>query len=493
MSDSIQRLIFFLAAAAIALAAVIEPAEARVAARKDSGAAGPLLTLEQYLGSVRARNEDVKSAIQASEAAALQAYDARLLTSPQLFGSASTTSDERFNPQFRADKILNDSYQLGLQQQTKFGLGAKLYYGLSKTDVPGAFPTFHEARPTLELSQQLWRNGFGSETRAQIESISAATRARAEAESYRANALLLDAELAYWRLALARETARVQGEALDRANRLTAWADRRARSGLADRADSLQAQANRKARELELRQARDAEQAAQRAFNSARGIDENEVTERLQPLTQDVIDRMQVPAERQTRGDVQAAKLQARAAAAAARLGAEKSRPSVELFGTFAANGFDSSRGAAVDQSFSTERPTTTVGLRFTAPLDFSAATRSREGYAKERMATETVLSRKTFEERRDWRDVTQKFGEAKERLTLYQELEKTQRAKLDYERDRHNRGRSTTQQVLLYELDYEQAQFGRIRTLAELLQLNAQMKLYGADALRPASHEVSE
>ncbi|MCM2280659.1 MAG: TolC family protein [Bdellovibrionaceae bacterium] len=484
------RLFFLLISAiALVLAALVEPVEAQ----SKRAASGPLLSIDDYLKSVREGNEAVQAAVQSSEAASLTASDASLLTSPQAFGSASSTSDERFNPQFRANKILNDNYQLGLQQQTTFGLGAKLYYSLSRTEVPGAFPTFHEARPTLELTQQLWRNGFGSETRAQIQAIKAGARARSESEAFRANSLILDAELAYWRLVLARETRRVQEEALERADRLVSWAGRRASSGLADRADSLQAQANQKARQLELRAAIDAERAAARTFNSARGVDQNDVSERLQPLTQDVIDRMQAPTSRASRGDIKAAQLQAQAAAANSKLGSEKGRASVEIFGQFATNGFDADRAEAIDQSFTTERPTTTIGVRFTVPLDFSAASRSRQGYEKEKLAADTIFKRKTFEEARDWQDVTQKFTEAKSRLGLYQELEQTQRAKLEYERARHNRGRSTTQQVLLYELDYEQAQFGRIRTLAELLQLNAQMKLYGTSAFRPESDEVED
>lgn len=459
---------------------------------RDNVSPETLLTVESYIAAVREGNEAVRAAIHSSEAASLTASEGTLVTSPQLFGSATTTSDERFNPQFRANKILNDSYQLGLQQQTNFGLGAKLYYGLSKTEVPGAFPTFHEARPTLELAQQIWRNGFGSETRAQITAIKTGSRARAEAEAYRATALLLDAELAYWRLALARETVRVQREALERADRLVAWARRRASTGLADRADSLQAQANQKARALELRSALDLERAATRTFNSVRGLDANEVKERLQPLTQDVIDRMTVPTTREKRGDLEAARLQALASAANAKLGAEKTKPTVELFGQFAANGFNSRQSEAINQSFTTERPTTTIGIRFSAPLELGAASRAREGYIKEQAAAEALYRRKTFDESRDWQDITQKFDEAKARLTLYQELERTQKSKLEYERDRHNRGRSTTQQVLLYELDYEQSQLGRIRTLAEILQLNAQMKLYGASAVRPEGSDES-
>jgi outer membrane protein TolC len=66
--------------------------------------------------------------------------------------------------------------------------------------------------------------------------------------------------------------------------------------------------------------------------------------------------------------------------------------------------------------------------------------------------------------------------------LDLYERLEKTQLNKLEHERIRRSQGRTTTQQVLNFELDYEQAQLSRLRAMSEMLQLIAQMKLYGGN-----------
>jgi outer membrane protein TolC len=120
------------------------------------------------------------------------------------------------------------------------------------------------------------------------------------------------------------------------------------------------------------------------------------------------------------------------------------------------------------------------IGLRATIPLDLGTLKRAREGHAAEAQGADWTYQRKAFEEERDWADLTAKFTQAKERLKLAVDLEKVQHEKLTYERDRQQRGRSTLQQVLIYETDFEQAQLGRIRTLADLLQLGAQMKLYG-------------
>ncbi len=83
------------------------------------------------------------------------------------------------------------------------------------------------------------------------------------------------------------------------------------------------------------------------------------------------------------------------------------------------------------------------------------------------------------------------KFQQAKDRLTIYDQLEKTQKTKLEYERVRRQRGRTTTQQVLLFEQDYEQAQLGRIKTMSDILQLLAQMKTYGSSPMNLADLSI--
>ena len=113
-------------------------------------------------------------------------------------------------------------------------------------------------------------------------------------------------------------------------------------------------------------------------------------------------------------------------------------------------------------------------------PLDLSSSKRAQEGWAAEANASRTLIARKVFEQERDWQDVVARFQLAREKIRLYEDLETAQRENLDHERSRQKSGRSTVAQVILFEADYEQTQFARIGALAEVLGLNAQMKLYG-------------
>ena len=486
MTTCKQKFIFILAAVALAIVALMPEAHAQTPAASAkapaaTATAAPLLTLSEYLGSVESKNEALKSAIASSEGSATRAVEGDLVTSPSIFGSYQERDDKSFQPALQASGVNTTNSLLGIESTTSFGTNAKLYYSLGSFDIPSRNLKYFQASPTIEISQSLWRNAFGSETRAQMEAVTSGAKARGYAERFRAQTILLQAESTYWGLALARETVAVQRELLDRAERLYTFINRRARFGLQDKAELLQAQANLQARKLDLQTAIDGERAAMRAFNSARGQDANIVEEKLEPLNLAMIERLKVPEGRTNRADVLAAEEQAKATLASSKLNRNKAKPTVELFGSYGLNGLDfASQSEAIDKSFTGDNPTLAYGLRFRASLDIGSISKLRSAYDQEEYAATLAYQRKKFEQERDWDDLTQKFNESKERFKLYNELEESQRKKLDYERDRHARGRSTTQQILLYELDYQQALFGRIRTLADLMQLNAQLKLYG-------------
>ena len=85
------------------------------------------------------------------------------------------------------------------------------------------------------------------------------------------------------------------------------------------------------------------------------------------------------------------------------------------------------------------------------------------------------------------WRECEQKyayglverFKQAQERLRLYTELSAKQLEKYQYERARRTEGRTTTQQVLLFESDYEAAELSRIQALFDLFSNYTQMQLF--------------
>ncbi|MES2964516.1 MAG: TolC family protein [Bdellovibrionota bacterium] len=451
-------------------------------AAKAKPATGPRLTLEDYLVQVATKHAGYKAATMTSKGAKLTSEEAILLFRPNFFANASASATGKSSPFDDTQPFQYKAYSLGIGQATDFGLTARLTANRNEFALnAGASSGRYDADYTqIELTQSLWRNWAGREIEAQSEAIEYGSLANAYAQSHASKALLLEAEAAYWRLVLSREVVQVQKDALERAQRSSEWASRRARMQLADRAEALQTSTASQARRLELRQAEDEASAAAQAFNASRGLNSNEVPETLAEITPTLSDSMQVPERTAKRDDVKAAELQAKAGAANAQIARERNKPTVEVFANAPLTEPATPTGALATVLPPTSRPSTTVGVRATIPLDFGRTSRVREGYDSQATAATYTFERKAFEEERDWSDLVNKFTQAKQRLKLYEELEKQQREKLLYERDRQGRGRSTLQSVLIYEGDYQVTQLGRIRTLAELLTLNAQMKLYG-------------
>ena len=409
---------------------------------------------------------------------------ARLALSPQFFSGWQYSSDAKPSsvPTFRYDKVLNQTLSAGVSQQTDFGLNAKFSYLLSQTEYKPLAGPYYEGRPVVEFTQSLWRNFFGRETRAGVDASRFSNQAKKFGESFKSQTILLDAEAAYWRLVLARESVQISKDAVERASRLETWSRNRVRLHLSDRSEGLQTTATLRLRELELRTAQDEERSASLAFNGARGLVSNQVEENLQKLTPEMIASFRVPERAKDRSDVLAADRMAKAGKANAELAREKTRPTLEAYGSYAYNSQSSEYSKAVSDSWGNDRPTQMIGVRLSLPMDYSLAHNVQQGWAKEAYAADLLLQRKRLEQERDWSDLSQRFTQAKERLALAEQLTQTQNEKYNYERERQLRGRSTLLQVLTFEADLQGAQYNRLRVVGELMQIVAQMKLYGVN-----------
>lgn len=452
-----------------------------------SAFAGPKLSLEEYLGQVRAANPSVRAAEKNAQGYSLRKDEGGLLTSPFLFGTAQTFDDkkETVQPLFQGNRTKGNQYSVGLGANTPIGLSARLSFNLQKTEIQGAsplqlpVPNYYTSYNLLELNQSLLRNGFGSETRAQVEAIDSANRVQAYASGFSALAQMVEAENAYWRLAFARQSLKIQKDVLLRSERILDWAKRRVAMQLGDRSDLLQSEAGFKLRQLELQNAYEEEKAALRAFNLLRSVPEDTSVADLDVPAPEVLLGGAIPAKSGTRLDVKAAEEEEQAIIARAQLDKEKAKPNLDLFASIAWNGRDGARSEAVDESFHGKHSTTAVGVRFTVPLSLGTMKGTWRGTELAKEAATLNLERKRMDENLEWKELERRLQDARARLSLLQSIEKVQRDKFENERQRLLRGRTTTYQALTFEQDYAQAQLLRIRTQAEVLGLAAQAKLF--------------
>lgn len=448
----------------------------------------PELSMDSFLQQVQGGNDQYQSVKSLESAYELRSDEWKLGARPNLFGSAESTKDQRLTgaPVFQGRETQIKSYSLGLEQTTHFGLDAKLYYQYVDTAIIGVEPTlfpvpqFVIASPVLELNQSLWRNFLGAEINARQENAAARVQAAKYSASFDILNLKSNAESAYWKLATARKLVAAAQENLTRASRIESWSARRSQMSLADKSDLLQAKATVAARKIELQTAIDAEKSASLDFNKMRGTEDNVVPEKLQTLTTEQITQIPLPERADMRADVKAAKETARYEQASAQLSAESSKPDVKVYAKLSLNGRDGEAERAINQAWTSDYPMTTVGVKLNVPLSLGIASDTRAGYRAEARSAELRYKRKNFESEKDWQNLVQQFEDAKRRLTLALEMEIAQKNKVDYEKIRHSKGRTTTYQVILFEQDYATAQVARINLEADILNLLAQLKTFG-------------
>jgi outer membrane protein TolC len=179
------------------------------------------------------------------------------------------------------------------------------------------------------------------------------------------------------------------------------------------------------------------------------------------------------------REDVRAAQQSQRAQEANAKLAIERTKPSLDLYAILSVNGLEDQGSHALAQPFSDGRPTQTVGVRFSVPIDFRMLKDTAQGYVKESEAAALQYQEKQYAQTHAWMDLRKRIEDAKKRLALFETLVHAQEDKLVLERKRLRQGRTTTYQVLLFEQDHIFAQLGWLHAAYDLLELRAQTSLY--------------
>jgi len=180
------------------------------------------------------------------------------------------------------------------------------------------------------------------------------------------------------------------------------------------------------------------------------------------------------------RADVQKAEADAMQNAANSRMNAENDKPVFNVYLSQTLNGQDPNVTSVVGNSLNFNKPSTTVGAKFSIPLKYDAQRQARSGAEQKEAAAKLIYRQKLLDQESAWRDLTAKLHDARERLEMAFAIEAAQKEKLEYEKKRLTEGRTTTYQVLSFEQDFSQAQYDRASIALTVLELAAQVKLYG-------------
>lgn len=450
------------------------------------------LNLHVYLLQVEAKNQDISSAKQSSMGLSLASREADLIYMPVLFAQTEWDENHFRNSTFPSAyrSLFIDNYTLGVRELTPYGVNFSVSYLLSHQGYLGAvdFVTgqvgdrkFWEGTPRVEMTFSLLRNWLGKETQATEEVTRATSLVNQYSQSYQAKAVRAQAETDYIKLVSAQQLVHLYEGSLANANDIYRWNDRRMKVNLGEDSDFLQSQANVESSKLLLQSSQDDLRVAASDFNRLRNLDSDTVSE---TLVLPSIEHLLPPPRSEVRDDVRAAQESAKLLAAQARLGQERNRPTLEAYGSFALNNRDVSVDPTFNGSFALGQQTTAYGLRLNMPLAFGILSDTVKGYELERDSSEKLVAHKVFEQDIEWKNLVQQLDEAKHRYAIAEGLAKIQKRKVENERLRLRRGRSTTYQTLIFDIDFNLAEATRIQAQGTVLNILARMKTFGEDLL---------
>lgn len=446
------------------------------------------LTLETFLKEIEEKNQTFRASKMASAAAKKRKDEKKLIFTPSLFAQAQSVVDKKATTvvSMMGDRTDNNMITTGLMQQFDFGLKGKLSYSLSHTKLNNAVALnpndFNENAFGLELSQSLWRNFWGKESKAQSDLVEGQSEIQRHTENFKIKSMLSKAESLYWGLSQMRKVVTVQKENLARAMKIKSWAQNRLNSGLGEKSDFLQADANVKFREFELKASLQDEKNLQRIFNALRGIEDDNVPESLTTANNSNLKSLTPPKRDELRDDTKVAREVQKLTRANTELSIERNKPTLELYGTYILNGRDGARSTAIEKAFTKDYTTEAIGVRFSTPLDFFNLKNNIDGYKQDQIAAELNYKQKLFDENQEWNDLTNKLEDAKTKLMLAEKITEAQKIKVINERDRLTKGRTVTFQVLNFEQDYAQSELLKIKSETEVLNLYAQLKTFSPE-----------
>jgi outer membrane protein TolC len=447
---------------------------------------GATITLKDYVNQVVKTHIAVEASRLNQEGGELISKQANLYTSPTLFASAQFLNDGKpyaFPVPF--ERVENTSAQAGLRLKTDWGSQFTVSYALSttalRTPTGSLFASYGEAAPTVEFVKNLWKNANGEDVKSAQKVAVLSSDITSLTEILKVKGVATEAELAYWRLALANETVEAHQKSLARSEKMKGWASNRANLQLSDNSDFYQAEALYELRQIELQSALDERKIALHRFNLLRSQPEDAPANALAPLEVGILKNLDILQTFEPKEDVRVLEAQQKITQANLIATKQNYEPTLDFAAKMTLNQKEPQLSDAVSKSFNNKYGTYQVSLTYSMNLDMPSLSDIVKGYDMQAQAQKLSYDVRLAEQEQDWKDLTQQFNDAKRRYESLKRLEGIQRTKWTYETDRRSKGRTTTFQVLQFEQDYATAQLNTLKALSDILRLAAQLKTFGS------------
>ncbi|MDR2437565.1 MAG: TolC family protein [Endomicrobium sp.] len=450
---------------------------------------GEALTINNYLDMVAKDNSDLKSIQSNIDAVKGKLAEIERVYEYSFSVGINYSDDESGRPYSQSNRlsdVSNWNYDASINKQfetgTQLSLGVNGSYGTYNfvNDAPPYY-TISDIAPFVKLQQSLLKDINGGSTKASIAKQKASAKSVLYLLRYKKQKLLFDARIAYWNLSYARTVIYFKKVSLDRKKRLLDWNEKRYKMDLAEKSDLLQSEAAVKSGELNLKLAYEDENRANRAFNQFLNIKDEKVKYDVEKFedkgTSFKVNRTLT--KNRTRADVLAALEDVNTALYDQEASKKNKGADLVLEGKYSLNGLEQSSGKAFEHVRNGDRPSYSVGLRYTIPLDFKLRKAIDKGYEAAKISAQSAAESSVVRENNDWIQLLDDWNNAKIRLDLAFEVEKIQKQRYEEDGNLLKRGRTTTYMLLQSEEDLDSANLNVLRGILELIQIYEQAKAF--------------
>lgn len=449
------------------------------------------LTLSDYLGQVKQKGPAYQAAQASAEGFDKQSHQQDLIYSPQLglsYGHQSSSALQPNSPFFPSN-TQGDSFVASLSDKLPFGPSVSLGYAVTNVNIQfpdsalpfllssgNYLPEYFQVAPVASVSIPLLKDFLGTQTNAGVKKVQYQLESASQGAVFQREQAVFNAKVAYWKLALTRETLAIRQDTLERSQRIWEWTKRRVARNLADPPDALQAEASVRVAELDLQTAQENERSARLEFNRYRDASDDQVPEGLDSLEDSLAGmKVEVPEAPEERMDLRAVGSTTRQQKAIYDEAYQNILPDVTLLASYQGNGLGSQWSPSNEMAFGTDHPTWSLGAQFNLSLDVFTAQRTADGYELNYKSALLSLKDKRSQVSQEWLDLRHHLTDVDRRLTMAAQIEDIQKNKANQEKTRLELGRTTQFQLLSFENDYALARLNRLSLVLEKLSYLAQ------------------
>ena len=370
----------------------------------------------------------------------------------------------------------------GLTLVKPFSTGTELSLATDHLQL-GSDDTFAErntAQWQVLVSQSLWQNSFGHNTRLRRNAEAYELSSRKALLEFQRQNFLISVESAFWDLVLAEKELAIRKDNVKRSETLESWTSRRVRQFAAEKTDLLQVQALLAQRQLDLVIVEnDLTNKQKKLEQLVPGLDYKSIdfeASKLVPMNSSVKEQTKT---KKVRLDVYAVQQQAQQNSFEALQIEDSLRPDLSVFASYTSNGiaekFDPSWDRAIGENHAEQK----VGLTFSMLLDSDVKSQQRKAASLSSASAKYRSQALLRESDTAWAELSRNLEQSENQIKIAKNLFDLQMQKLKAEQQRFQQGRTTTLQMTTFEIDAAESELRLYRLISQQQKFVSQLRLF--------------